>query len=933
MYTATSKSILSPLAEAVTALILIISESEINKSPMPDLSALAKIVDDQIHNLVQVGKRIASQSTADEKLKSGMPEACDDVLKSSSLLLNSTSQLVRDPYSSPGRMHLLEAVKGILRGTTSVLTTFDDAEIRRILNASKIVRMQVQRIEQYGVAVDGLGGGALTASMMNLVHNERWDGNEGHQPGATSLTPTELDRLKLLQAQKQKSSLHTHSIHLAIAGQTVVTLAQLTHKRISEVLSPLLQSRLKAAVEGLVRESPLMMSAARVAARNPGVMEAKGIRTAACARVVNICREIEIVVQLTGDEPALTTQDLYNDFLKHRKKVDEAASSIRSAVASGSDANLKQALSDYHHATVSVVADAKRTIDILKTPSLKNDLQILTEVLTTAEPKIAAAAQAALEKPDSLRHQQELLSLIDLAAEKHNALVTAKTRALVGDLTTTLSSLSDRRLTGTPYNSFLDAAGSGNKPKLTSAFHDLESEAIRMLNLTTLAQEAGVGSGGEVARDMGEVKDRLVGMIPSLSAAGLMTVMSPEDKASHEHLETVCETWENSLREILNGPLCQDGAFKVNDLLTGAKTSLDKHAELLDAAAISSDVDRARREGNDVVACASQLLAITKRELEISEDAGYRSNLEMKIREAERIIPQLIGRTKAIVEAHKITPADAAYLQSNVKELTSKFFAIGELIRSHRGIVADHLQEHPTEMPASPELSIQGISVQLLENVLSDVVFVDEEPPMPLAEAEAKANPIQAAAQELKIEASHWTSKDNPIILAAQKMSERLSDLATHHQHLRKEASAESKRAFITAAQQIMSEASAIVLASRPIADLCTDKRLKSTLLLDLDRIDTLAQQLKIIAAVKTSAPGDTDRDLQLIGCAQNLMLAVKSCLNHAESGSLRVAKGALVAVVSGEKTAVAAKPASQLHPSIRFRRNVYRSKRMGPAR
>ena len=82
MHTVTSKQILTPLAEAVFQLILIISEADINKSAIPDLSQLAKVVDAQIVNLVSIGTKIQNQQNADEKLKLEMPKACNEGLDS-----------------------------------------------------------------------------------------------------------------------------------------------------------------------------------------------------------------------------------------------------------------------------------------------------------------------------------------------------------------------------------------------------------------------------------------------------------------------------------------------------------------------------------------------------------------------------------------------------------------------------------------------------------------------------------------------------------------------------------------------------------------------------------------------------------------------------------------------------------------------------------
>ena len=53
--------------------------------------------------------------------------------------------------------------------------------------------------------------------------------------------------------------------------------------------------------------------------------------------------------------------------------------------------------------------------------------------------------------------------------------------------------------------------------------------------------------------------------------------------------------------------------------------------------------------------------------------------------------------------------------------------------------------------------------------------------------------------------------------------------------------------------------------------------------------MNTLSQQLKIVAAVKASSPLDEDTDQQLLQCARNLMEAVKRCLADSESASLKL--------------------------------------------
>jgi vinculin len=107
---------------------------------------------------------------------------------------------------------------------------------------------------------------------------------------------------------------------------------------------------------------------------------------------------------------------------------------------------------------------------------------------------------------------------------------------------------------------------------------------------------------------------------------------------------------------------------------------------------------------------------------------------------------------------------------------------------------------------------------------------------------------------------------------------------------------APAKKSFIQTAQAIMIDTNKFIKAIQPIIDECTDKRLKAQIQSTLNRILTLAQQLKIIAAVKASAPNDSDKGVQLITSSQNLVASIKKALRDCVSCSIRARKGSNVA-------------------------------------
>jgi len=78
MHTTTTKSILGPMADSIAAIIVVISDAEMADAPMPDLTEFAKILDSQVLNLVNIGKQIISQDSADGLLKTEMAKGCED---------------------------------------------------------------------------------------------------------------------------------------------------------------------------------------------------------------------------------------------------------------------------------------------------------------------------------------------------------------------------------------------------------------------------------------------------------------------------------------------------------------------------------------------------------------------------------------------------------------------------------------------------------------------------------------------------------------------------------------------------------------------------------------------------------------------------------------------------------------------------------------
>lgn len=249
MYTATSKQILAPVADAISQLIVINMDAEANNSAMPDLTEVAGVVRAQAVNLVGVGESMIA--SGDLELKSEMPHACAQVTAAANLLVTAAQELKAAPRSKEGRLKLIDASKGILQGTARLLDVFDDSEVRAIVATCK--------------------------NCVELVNGVRQLGD---------------DVPKMIE-------------HMRPTCQILVDLTQQANKRVDELLYAPLQDRLRDSIDSITRTSTLMMSSTKSVAANPQNAAARQGLEYCCDRIVETIIDIEAVVQIREwSEPA-----------------------------------------------------------------------------------------------------------------------------------------------------------------------------------------------------------------------------------------------------------------------------------------------------------------------------------------------------------------------------------------------------------------------------------------------------------------------------------------------------------------------------------------------------------------------------------------------------------------------------------------------------
>ncbi|XP_041803150.1 vinculin-like isoform X1 [Chelmon rostratus] len=212
-HTKTIESILEPVAQQISHLVIMHEEGEVDGKAIPDLTVPVAAVQAAVSNLVRVGKETV-QTTEDQVMKRDMPPAFIKVENSSSKLVQAAQMLKADPYSVPARDYLIDGSRGILSGTSDLLLTFDEAEVRKIIRVCKgileylTVAEVVETMEDLITYTKNLGPGMTKMSKMieerqqELTHQEHRQMLVNSMNTVKELLPVLISAVKIFVATK-----------------------------------------------------------------------------------------------------------------------------------------------------------------------------------------------------------------------------------------------------------------------------------------------------------------------------------------------------------------------------------------------------------------------------------------------------------------------------------------------------------------------------------------------------------------------------------------------------------------------------------------------------------------------------------------------------------------------------------------------------------
>ncbi|KAK9297673.1 hypothetical protein QLX08_008720 [Tetragonisca angustula] len=933
-HTKTIESILEPVAQQVSRLVILHEEAE-DGNAMPDLGRPVQAVSMAVANLVKVGKETINSSD-DALLKQDMPAALQRVEGASRLLEEASAMLKQDPYSGPARKKLIEGSRGILQGTSSLLLCFDESEVRKIIRECKRV-------------LDYLAVTEVIETMEDLVHFLK------------NLSPCLSKVSKEVSAREKEL---THQVHREIL---VRCLDQV------KTLAPILICSMKIFIHIISQGSK-------------GAEEAAENRNYLAGRMSDELNEIIRVLQLTTYDE----EEWDADQLTVLKKAQSAIESRIRAAYDWLDDGLALRGGVGEKSLRQIVEQAQRLAERYLPPSQAEPLQKLTSQIVTmtnalcelrqnekgTTPQAEALARGIKEKTNELRssiasaivaadksgttqtahtvagrleqankwllnpqhddkglgqraialiiqegkkvaeglpgiHKAEILQLCDEVDNlshqlgdlcAHGQGNTPRAQEIARQLSHKLYELKNRIQQAvisrvvedfiditTPLKQFTDAVLApegtlGREQNFNDKTHALQTFSNRAAKTARMVAAGGSGGNKKLAEALTASASQVESLTPQLINAGRIRMTYPDSRAADEHFENLRQQYAETMQRAR--ALC-DEATDSGDFIRTSEEQMQKHSFLCEEAIAKSHPQKMVDNTAAIARLANRVILVAKQESDNSEDPAF----IQRVNQATDILQNSV--------APMVQDAKLVAININDSNAVSRWRESNRTLLSNVGQVRKAIVIQPDLIPP-PEISQLHLNAEVVppRPPLPGGDIPPPRPPPPETDDEDEMfmhapqpnQPIMMAAHGLHQEVRQWSSKDNEIIAAAKKMAilmGRLSGL------VRGEGG--NKRDLIACAKAIAEASQEVTRLAKELARECTDKRIRTNLLQVCERIPTIGTQLKILSTVKATMLGaqGTEEDQEatdmLVGNAQNLMQSVKETVRAAECASIKI--------------------------------------------
>ncbi|XP_070200655.1 vinculin-like isoform X2 [Littorina saxatilis] len=946
-HTKTIESILEPVAQQVSRLVILHEEAE-DGNAMPDLATPVRAVKAAVDNLVRVGYETVNSSD-DQILKQDMPPALTRVEESSLLLLDASELLRTDPYSGPARKKLIEGSRGILQGTSALLLAFDESEVRKIVRVCKnvleylAITEVVDRMEDLVTFVKNLSP-VLTRMTKNVDSREKELTHQVHRDmllrsleQVKNLTPVLISGIKIFitakqsgQGQVEAQKNRDYTVHkMSDEIHEIIRVLQLTtydeeewdadDLTVMKKCQNAIEGKMKHAQDWLQDPSALVGSAGDKALRqilddarkiadrctNRGdrdaIMKSVGdIESMANAlselrqqgkgsspQAMSLAREIQAKLrELQNQTSSAIGNTERSGIRKPAPTVDGKVEQARQWLANPGldDKGLGEA------ATRLVVDEGRRVANCCTGPQRQELLRLCdeTEILTNQLGDLCRRGQGNTPQAKAIaRNLSEKLA--SLKTKIQDALVSQVAEDFI-DISTPLKHLSEAAVVpmGTP----------GREGNFEDKARNFQAHAQRLADTANSVATAGGCRNKQTVEAIFKNSSQVKDLTPQIVNAARVLFANPNNQAAIEHFELLKKQWTDNM-ERLRGLV--DEAVDTAALIRAEEEGILRDTQKIEDGIRTVDSPLIVANATSIARRANRVLQVADMEAQNSEDPLFVDRVNQASEDLKSTITPMVQNAK-VLSTNPQNPAAGNNWRKANQNLIGAVGGVREAVTVKR-------QGYDERFPPPPDMNQLHISDGAPPRPPPPSDMAPPRPPPPETDDEEdfpipQANqPIMMAAHALHMETMQWSSKDNEIIGAAKRMALLMAKLS---QLVRGEGG--TKKDLIATAKAIAEASEEVTRLAKKLAAECTDRKMRTNLLNVCERIPTIGTQLKILSTVKATMLGaqepipapdgseiavgseeDQEATEMLVGNAQNLMQAVKETVRTAEAASIKI--------------------------------------------
>ncbi|EDV28839.1 uncharacterized protein TRIADDRAFT_52110 [Trichoplax adhaerens] len=833
----------------VSQLAIIHEETEAGKS-IPDITMPVQAACAAVANLVQVGQDTANASS-DEKFKQEMNVALE-VVKNSSVNLNQAAHLLKDGSSSlEARNILIDGTKGILSGTSDLLFSYDESEVKKIVRVCNNVK---DYMPNASVITHEADYQTYTKSVKSAVDN---------------LLIRIRARADDLLIELNRQLLKRSCINIEDAVTSI-------------------ESVLKAIIDDNQEAEPLQNS------RDSFV----GI---VCEELEEIIRVLMLPFTETHDasqDHSLQNTSLCHDFDKLRDHLVNAQSDkegyrdklIENVVSKGVDISKKcdtttqtdiannynslqqhnRNLKDNTDTDPSAQATKKEMIDIMDNTEQVMQKQLAKQIAENfADP---GSIIEELQNPAVLKDNEKTkLKCAEFVNLSDSLASTAEDVALFGSDKLNLEQTEEirsasrklRKVAPTVVNAAM--ASSSN----------IENQSIRQFSDGIATQWK------DTASSLSKYVD---------GAMDSHTLIAASEEAVEKSANELSEAIESSNPQGILSK-ASDFAKHAGRVSTIAKREVENSEDPIFSLKITEDQKALENDTVDLITCANVLAADTN-------DQVAKDNLKVK---------------KEMVRSgvHNVRKSLSDALDDEVEQATEKVheLEVADVVKDAKPVIPRIAEETVVEEVPVPQEPVQREELDeqipdYLTNPIAVNNFIDCFLPtyfmlmkksITLQLSSYKCHTgypyFTEAARSLRRETSRWSDSDNDIIATASKAAGLMGTMSK----IVEDGSDVTRKEIIQTAKDIAKISDLFVKYVEEIARKCSDKRMKENLKVLLQRLPTISTQLKVVATVKATAVASGDEKSSreanevLVLNATNLMNTIKETVSAAKAATIKI--------------------------------------------